>query len=155
MRITGPNVFEIILPTSIFHELSIRPIETAFGMTKEKYLFYNDIILGVETPIEEYHNVLEISNTGYFAIYLIYGSLFENIVKFDIQKPDFELFLDTLRKFINEFSGWKLIFEHDCEQYEMLEIIDNTKNREKSFNSISNYFNEDNENNKAFILSNE
>lgn len=143
MKYHTPTVFEIILKKESIKKLDLRPEEIPFGTTDKRVLFHNNEHLGTYYELEEYHKIIGIDIQSNFGIQISIDQNRQNKLK------ELEAFIIRLTEFLELDLVKFLIFEHDCEQEELINWNPTIQDLN---NNILTYFETGNAPKKSFIV---
>ena len=122
-----PDVLEVVVDKSVLEQLIIKNLETPWGLGEEEYAYYKGVLIGEvkgsTKPSARYYKGVGVEFENRTSIHLTPNILDNKL----LPVPNMKDFIDSLISLLKLNSGWAMICEEDCDQYD-LDNISITKN---------------------------
>ena len=114
-----PDVLEIVVEKFVLEQLIIKNLETPLGLGEEEYAYYEGILIGEvkgsTEPSARYYKGAGVEFENRTSIHLT-PNILENKL---LPAPNIKDFFDSLISLLKLNSGWAMICEEDCDQYDL------------------------------------
>ncbi len=147
-----PDVLEIVVDEAVLEQLTIKNLETPWGLGEEEYAYYKGVLIGeIKGNTESgalYYKGVRVEFENRTVIHLTPFILDNKL----LPTPNIDDFLGSLLSLLNVSSGWSMICEENCDQYEIEYISMEKSDFNLRISQLSDYCLGENSRCPTFIL---